>query len=399
MIETRLGAANALATNAHEQYVYGQGYVDDVVLRDAEVNGGGNLGITGSGLDQRLYYQQDREFNVVALVDQGGAVVERYAYDPYGSVSALDANWNILNSGSAYGNQVGFTGRWLDDTGMWYFRARYEEPVLGRFISRDPWRFVDGMNVYTTYFVSFGVDPYGLSAQEMQAVYDVLMKKCNNPDCACHAHGDDCKKEATQIAQAYVNTFHSHARDVPDQGERHLGWLCYEWSTFVEQALRGMNLKIWSINAVQKASHARHLTQGGMQDIWMGVHNYVVVSSGPPNGPNGPDKKCSVILDPWWTKQPLAIDMSTNANPIYDWTILKNPNNWQGPGKDPQTGNSTPVTSAGWTGTQWIPVTPTVGQGGPENSDGARGSTDPMNQNPDGSVFSPPAPVTDWSPQ
>ncbi len=79
MIETRLGAANALASNAHEQYVYGQEYIDDVVLRDAEVNGGGNLGITGSGLDQRLYYQQDREFNVTALVDQGGNVIERYA--------------------------------------------------------------------------------------------------------------------------------------------------------------------------------------------------------------------------------------------------------------------------------------------------------------------------------
>ena len=173
MIETRLGAANSLATNAHEQYVYGQGYIDDVVLRDADVNGGGNLGISGSGLDQRLYYQQDREFNVVALVSQSGSVVERYAYDPYGSVSALDANWNLLNSGSAYGNQVGFTGRWLDETGMWYFRARYLEPTLGRFVSRDPCGhsingptagdgYQDGMSLYHAYFVPGDMDPTGL---------------------------------------------------------------------------------------------------------------------------------------------------------------------------------------------------------------------------------------------
>ncbi len=71
MIETRLGAANALAGSAHEQYVYGQGYIDDVVLRDrAADDSNGDLGIAGSGLNERLYYQQDREFNVVALVSQ-----------------------------------------------------------------------------------------------------------------------------------------------------------------------------------------------------------------------------------------------------------------------------------------------------------------------------------------
>ncbi len=141
------------AFNAHEQYVYGQGYIDDVVLRDAEVNGGGNLGITGSGLDQRLYYQQDREFNVVALTDQSGNVVERYAYDPYGSQSALDANWNLLSGGSerVWGIVVGFTGRWLDETGLWYFRARYLDPVLGRFIRRDPVGDEDGENLYCAY--------------------------------------------------------------------------------------------------------------------------------------------------------------------------------------------------------------------------------------------------------
>ncbi len=69
---TRLGPANALAANAHEQYVYGQGYVDDVVLRDrAKDDSGGDLGIAGSGLNERLYYQQDREFNVVALGGPG----------------------------------------------------------------------------------------------------------------------------------------------------------------------------------------------------------------------------------------------------------------------------------------------------------------------------------------
>jgi RHS repeat-associated protein len=142
--------------------VYGVGYVDDVVLRDAEVNGGGNLGITGSGLDQRLYYQQDREFNVTALVDQGGNVVERYAYDPYGSVSALKPDWTLQPDGaSVYGNQIGFTGRCLDSTGMYYFRFRYMDPVLGTFISRDPLGPSGGITEYIAEFPPGALDPNG----------------------------------------------------------------------------------------------------------------------------------------------------------------------------------------------------------------------------------------------
>jgi hypothetical protein len=119
VLETRLGASNALSATAHEQYVYSLGYIDAVVCRDRDADGStstGSLGSSGSGLEERLYYQQDREFNVTVLVSQAGDVVERYAYDPYGNLSAFDSSIILLNSGSAVANQVGFTGRWLDST-------------------------------------------------------------------------------------------------------------------------------------------------------------------------------------------------------------------------------------------------------------------------------------------
>ncbi|MCM8526652.1 MAG: RHS repeat-associated core domain-containing protein, partial [Lentisphaeraceae bacterium] len=58
-----------------------------------------------------------------------------------------------------------FTGRYLDtETGLWYFRARYFSDELGRFISRDPLGYVDGMSLYGGYFAMWlTVDPLGLA--------------------------------------------------------------------------------------------------------------------------------------------------------------------------------------------------------------------------------------------
>src|SRR3712207_8760768 len=38
-------------------------------------------------------FRSDGNFNVTAITDASGTVVERYQYDPYGSFSVLDANF------------------------------------------------------------------------------------------------------------------------------------------------------------------------------------------------------------------------------------------------------------------------------------------------------------------
>jgi hypothetical protein len=43
---------------------------------------------------EKLYVQTDANFNVTALVNLSGAVVERYVYTPYGVRGSADANWN-----------------------------------------------------------------------------------------------------------------------------------------------------------------------------------------------------------------------------------------------------------------------------------------------------------------
>lgn len=65
----------------------------------------------------------------------------------------------------ATGNPNQYTSRENDQTGLLYYRARYYDPVLKRFISSNPIRLAGGMNIYGCVEgdpVSF-VDPDGLN--------------------------------------------------------------------------------------------------------------------------------------------------------------------------------------------------------------------------------------------
>jgi RHS repeat-associated protein len=80
---------------------------------------------------QTFFYHADALRSVAALTDSSGNVVRSYAYDSWGRPQATEA------AGPA--NPFLFAGREYDvETGLYYMRARYYDPAVGRFISSDP---------------------------------------------------------------------------------------------------------------------------------------------------------------------------------------------------------------------------------------------------------------------
>ncbi|MBI3952027.1 MAG: hypothetical protein HY314_16395 [Acidobacteria bacterium] len=67
--------------------------------------------------------------STVALVAGSGDVVTRYNYDDYGAATMI---------GSPSTNAFLFTGREVDESGLYYLLGRYYDPTLRRFISEDP---------------------------------------------------------------------------------------------------------------------------------------------------------------------------------------------------------------------------------------------------------------------
>jgi RHS repeat-associated protein len=110
---------------AAEIYLYGSG-VDNVLSREANGQVTWSLG--------------DRQGSIVDLVNEQGEVVNHFVYDSFGNrTEATSADFRF-----------GYTGRELDtETGLYYYRARYYDSAVGRFISEDPIGFSAGdTNLY-----------------------------------------------------------------------------------------------------------------------------------------------------------------------------------------------------------------------------------------------------------
>ncbi|NLE38389.1 MAG: hypothetical protein GX621_10230, partial [Pirellulaceae bacterium] len=144
------------------QFVWSPRYIDAPILRDT-LDGG----VVETA--ERVYYLADANYNVTGLVkyDSGEdqwQTVERYTYTPYGEVTYRDDNWYVAFS-SDNANTTLYTGRTLDRaTGLYYYRARYYDAGLERFVSRDPIGYAGqdaNLYRYTANRPTVAVDPSG----------------------------------------------------------------------------------------------------------------------------------------------------------------------------------------------------------------------------------------------
>ncbi|MBI1909619.1 MAG: thrombospondin type 3 repeat-containing protein [Deltaproteobacteria bacterium] len=107
-------------------YVYGLGLASQISADGSQVR----------------FYQYDPLGSTVALSDPSGTVTDQYLYDELGR-----PNRKTGTTANPF-QFVGKFGVQNDPTGLYSMRARYYDPVAGRFISRDPLGYSAGLNLY-----------------------------------------------------------------------------------------------------------------------------------------------------------------------------------------------------------------------------------------------------------
>ena len=99
------------------------------------------IAASSSADSARTYYHyvSDEMGSTTHIVDEAGAVQNRYEYDAWGNITAQE---------EAVSNRFKFTGQqWDPVTQQYYLRARFYNPVIAKFTQEDTYR-GDGLNLY-----------------------------------------------------------------------------------------------------------------------------------------------------------------------------------------------------------------------------------------------------------
>ena len=102
-----------------------------------------DLDVSGSFEDsEKFSYQADGLGSVTELTDLNGVVTRAYVYDSFGQ---------IVSETGALENPYTYTGREFDqETGLYFYRARYYDAATGRFLAEDSVGFSGGdLNLFT----------------------------------------------------------------------------------------------------------------------------------------------------------------------------------------------------------------------------------------------------------
>jgi len=130
------------------------------------------------------------------LTDESGTIRTTYSYDPFG---------NVTVSGEVSDNPFQFAGRENDGTGLYYYRARYYNPVLQRFISEDPIEVQhanSNLYGYVTNNPLLYIDPFGLR-------HDTFPGGCMNPTGSCRPPSGRATEQAKKSKSADSSSLNS----------------------------------------------------------------------------------------------------------------------------------------------------------------------------------------------
>ena len=110
------------------------------------------------GSPTTAYYHLDGNANVTMLIYANQIVAAKYLYGPFGETLSLSGPLAPLNTYRFASKE------WNDRAGIYYFGRRYYDPIIMRFLNRDPIAEQGGINLYA--YVANNpinkIDPLGL---------------------------------------------------------------------------------------------------------------------------------------------------------------------------------------------------------------------------------------------
>jgi RHS repeat-associated protein len=135
------------------------------------------------------YYHADGLGSISSLSNSAGSIANTYTYDSFGKLTA--------STGSLV-NPFRYTARESDiETGLYYYRARYYDPIVGRFLTEDEVGNDEGADLYLyagnspigsrdpTGFYKLKGFPADKHNQMNQAIQDAIARlKADCPSCA-----------------------------------------------------------------------------------------------------------------------------------------------------------------------------------------------------------------------
>jgi RHS repeat-associated protein len=138
----KLVAEYDLNGNLVKRYVHGPGTDEPIVSYD------------GPGVTSKMWMLADYKGSIVATMDANGARMGAFSYGPLGETSGLGRP------------RFMFTGQqYFGELELYYYKARFYNPRIGRFLQTDPAGTKDDLNLYT--YVGNNpvnrVDPTGLA--------------------------------------------------------------------------------------------------------------------------------------------------------------------------------------------------------------------------------------------
>ena len=129
----------------------------DVTFRYLYDESGSLFGFLRAADGAEYIYRRDALGNIIAILDNTGAVVVQYKYDAWGNHVVLDASGNAITDPNHIGNlnPHRYRGYYYSTAlGLYYLKSRFYDAEIGRFICADSLDYLDphtvgGLNLFS----------------------------------------------------------------------------------------------------------------------------------------------------------------------------------------------------------------------------------------------------------